>query len=117
MALAMVGLQPMASMDTRLPLRSNRSSSAGMAVISLDLTSTASWPRTSLALVAKAETRCSGGRSDLRSWLRREVLPSMATRSACCGQHWATQEQKQAENKSGSTRFNSVRSQSTQGMP
>jgi len=107
----------MASMETKAPFRSNRSRSAGMAMISLDFSSTASCPRTRRELVAKAETRCSGGRPALRSWLRRDVLPSMATRSACCGQHSATQARKQAENRSGSTRFNSVRSQSTQGMP
>ncbi|MET3580144.1 hypothetical protein ABID19_003182 [Mesorhizobium robiniae] len=32
-------------------------------------------------VVAKAETRCSGDLPALLSWLRREVLPSMATKS------------------------------------
>ena len=53
----------------------------------------------------------------LRSWLRREVLPSMATRSGRPGQHSATQEEKQAANRSGSIRFITVRSQSAHGMP
>src|ERR1700692_4657439 len=55
----MVGLHPMASVETRAPSRSRRSTRAGTAVISFDFSSTASWPSTSRLLVAKADTRCS----------------------------------------------------------
>src|SRR2546425_8335293 len=67
-----------------------------MAVISFDFSSTASWPSTSRLLVAKADTRCRGFWPVFRLWLRREVLPSIATRSSLSGQHSATQEEKQA---------------------
>ena len=50
----MSGLHPMASMETRAPLSSMRSRSAGMAVISLDFSTTASCPSTSRLVVAKA---------------------------------------------------------------
>jgi hypothetical protein len=40
-----------------------------------------------------------------------------ATRSGGPGQHSATHDEKQAANRSGSTRFMTVRSQSAQGMP
>ena len=43
---------PMASMVTSAPASSSRSSSSGMAAISLDFLSTASWPRTSRWRVA-----------------------------------------------------------------
>ena len=52
-----------------------------MAASSLALSGTASWASTRRAVVAKAETRCSGAAPWLRSWLRREVLPSIATRA------------------------------------
>lgn len=80
-AAAMVGLQAMVSMVTSAPVSASRSSSAGIASVSLDLSATASWPRTKHSLLAQAETRCSAWRSQPRSWLRREVLPSMAIRS------------------------------------
>ena len=37
--------QPMASMVTNAPCKSSNSSSFGIAVISLDFSATASWPR------------------------------------------------------------------------
>ena len=53
----------MASMETSAPrspsLGASRSSSDGMAVSSLALSGTASWPSTRREVVAKAETRCS----------------------------------------------------------
>lgn len=55
----------------------SRSSSAGMAVNSLDLPATASRPSTWPPLVVKAETRCCGALSWPRSSRRREVLPPM----------------------------------------
>src|ERR1700720_1593697 len=92
----MLGLHPMASIETRAPSRSSRSTRAGTAVISFDFSSTASWPSTSRLLVAKADTRCSALWPVLRLWLRREVLPSIATRSSLSGQHCATHDEKQA---------------------
>ena len=54
----------------------------------------------------------------LRSWLRREVLPSIATRATpASGRCSFAQAVKQAVNRSGSTRFITTRSQSSQGMP
>ena len=44
-------------------------------------------------------------------------LPSIATRSSLSGQHCATQDEKQAMNRSGLMRFITVRSQSAHGMP
>lgn len=80
----------MASMVTRAPSRAppaaRRSSSSGMAVVLFAFASTAACPKTSQAVVAKAETRWSGALPALRSWLRREVLPSIATSSGRSGQ-------------------------------
>src|SRR5436190_11754671 len=90
----MFALHPMASIETRAPPRSMRSRRAGIAVISFDLSSTASWPSTSRLLVAKADTRCRAFWPVFRLWLRREVLPSMATRSGLSGQQSATQDRK-----------------------
>src|SRR3954452_6886987 len=85
----MSGLQAIASMLTsppvRLPQAASRSSSAGMAVVSFDFSAQASWPSTSRSLVANAETRCRALLPALRSWLRREVLPSRAMRSGTSG--------------------------------
>jgi len=68
----------MASMVTSAPRIARRSSSSGMAVISLDLAAQACRPSTRRCRLAQADTRCSGLRSRARSWVRREVLPSMA---------------------------------------
>ena len=85
----MAALVAMASMETSAPLSPSsaprRSSSTGIAAVSLPCHGTASWPSTRRAVVAKAETRCSGALPVLRSWLRREVLPSMATKSGLLG--------------------------------
>ena len=62
MAAAILVWHPMASMVTSAPFSSRRWSSSGMAVISLDLMSVASWPRTRRWRDAQAETRCSGWR-------------------------------------------------------
>ena len=69
--------QPMASMVTKAPLTSSRSSRAGMAVISLDLASTATWPSDRFCAVAQALTRCNG--PSFAEPEPRRVLPSMAT--------------------------------------
>src|ERR1700735_4974941 len=101
----MVGLHPMASIDTRAPARSRRSARAGMAAISFDFSSTASWHSTSRLLVAKADTRCRAFWPVLRLWLGREVLPSIAARSSLSGQHSSTHDVKQAMNRFESTRL------------
>jgi hypothetical protein len=69
--------------DRDQPLRSRRSMGAGMAVISFDFSKTASCPITSWLSVAKVDTRCRAFWSVFRLWLRREVLPSIATRPSC----------------------------------
>ena len=57
---------PMASMVTSAPVSARRSSSSGIAVISLDLASQACWPSTRRWVLAQAETMWSGPRS--RRW-------------------------------------------------
>lgn len=81
MTSAIVSCVPMASMVTNAPVSSSGWSSSGIATISFDLSTTASWPSTRLWRVAQAETRWSGSRPLARAWLRREVLPSMAMTS------------------------------------
>ena len=93
------------------------SSRMGMAVVSLDLWSTASCPRTRCVSEAKAETRCKAARALVRSWLRRTLLPSMAIVSGDAGQHSRTQSRKQAANSSGSIRFIGRFSQRPDGTP
>jgi hypothetical protein len=56
-----------------------------------------SWRSTTRAVVATAETRCSGALPALRSWLRREVLPSMATKSGLSDHVWRTHKVKASE--------------------
>src|ERR1035441_5192774 len=50
--------QPIASMVTTVPLSSSASSSFGIAVISLDFSSTRRWARTRQLVFAQAETIC-----------------------------------------------------------
>jgi hypothetical protein len=52
-----------------------------------------------------------------RLWVRRDVLPSIATRSSLSSQHAATHDEKHSVNSLGSMRFMTQRSQSAQGMP
>src|SRR5271156_4742920 len=103
----------MASMETSAPFSpppsASRSIKTGIAESSLVLPSTASWPSTSRLVVAKAETRCSGPLSWARSWLRRELLPSMAMRWGRSGQALRTQAENTAENSAGLMRFNKQR--------
>ncbi len=103
--------------DRVLEAAANRSSSAGMAVNSLDLPATASCPSARRLAVANAETTCRGALSWPRSWLRREVLPSMVTSSGRSGQQALTQLVKQAENNAGLIRFIMIVSQRPLGMP
>jgi hypothetical protein len=120
-ALAIVALVATASMETSAPSRPpsapRRFRSAGMAAVSLLLSATASWPSTRREVVAKAETRCSGARPMLLSWLRREVLPSMATKPGLSGQVSRTQAVKASANSSGSMRFIRMVSQRPPGTP
>ncbi|ESY46353.1 hypothetical protein X744_29765 [Mesorhizobium sp. LNJC372A00] len=83
-----------------------------MAVISLLLSVTASWPSTRRALWWR-----SGVLSALLSWLRREVLPSMATKSGLSGQVSRTQALKAAENRDGLMRFIRMVNQRPPGRP
>src|ERR1017187_2909132 len=55
---AMARWQPIASMVTTVPLSSSASSSFGIAVISLDFSSTRRWARTRQLVFAQAETIC-----------------------------------------------------------
>jgi hypothetical protein len=109
MAVAMVAFVAMASMDTSAPFRpsawAGRSMRTGIAAVSLLLASTASWPGTRHCVVAKAETRCKVSRPTARSWVRREVLPSIATISGRSGQFSRTQAVKSAENRAGLIRL------------
>src|SRR5271157_4477078 len=118
---AIRGLQAIASIVTKAPSRlrpaASFSSSRGMTVVSLVLSSTASCPRTRRLFVAKAETRCSAARPLDRSWLRRTVLPSMAIVSGGSGQQARTQSMKQAANRSGSIRFIMMLIQRPEGTP
>src|ERR1700751_3479609 len=66
----------MASMLTSAPSRSSISKSGGMAVISLLLPSTATWPNVRLASVAQALTKCNGPHFEPAE--PHSVLPSMA---------------------------------------
>lgn len=88
-----------------------------MAASSLALSGTASCASTSRAVVAKAETRCSGAPPALRSWLRREVFPSIATRPALSGQISRTQSVKAALKSAGLIRFIRMVSQRSPGTP
>ena len=111
----------MASMETSAPFSPSsapsRSSSGGIAASSFALSGTASWASTRRAVVAKAETRCSGAAPWLRSWLRREVLPSIATRPAFSGQLSRTQAAKAAAKSAGLIRFIRMVSQRSPGTP
>src|SRR5664279_665848 len=76
----MLRWQPIASMVTTVPLSSSASSSFGMAVISLDLSSTLRCASTRLLALAQAETMCT--RVFLpASRVPHNALPSMATTS------------------------------------
>src|SRR5512144_2491087 len=72
--------QPIASIVASAPARSSNSSSRGMAVISFDLSSTATWPRVTWLAPAQALTRCSGASPRPRRPRRRAFLPSIGTR-------------------------------------
>src|SRR5512143_1125553 len=108
----------MASKVTMLFFRASVWSSAGIAVISFDLPSTARWPSTSPCSLAQALTRCSGPCARPRLKERRSVLPSMATtsRSKASAKDCA-QAVKQASKASGSISMKTRRKVSCEGMP
>ena len=116
----MAAWQPMASMVTVQPTRSSSLSSAGIAVISLDLPSTASWPSTSPDSAAQARTRCSAARPVTSSREPRAVLPSRARSRGAPGRSGATavaQARKQRPNAAGSSRAKTRPKVSWLGMP
>ncbi len=92
------GLCPIASMVTSAPQIASLSGSSGRAVISLDVAARACWPGTRRWPLAQAETRSGGWRSCARSWLRREVLPSLALTMSLSvswpGMRWANGRQR-----------------------
>ena len=88
-----------------------------MAVVSLDLSSTAPAREPDADRRRRLKTRCKAARPVDRSWLRRTVLPSMAIVSGAAGQHSRTQSRKQAANSSGSIRFIRRFSQRPDGTP
>ena len=113
--------QPMASIVIRVPVRSICSRSWGMAVISLDFSSVATWPRAIPSSLAQALTMCSGPSPCAASCDRRQVLPSMATsrsgppssvRIASAIQSW-----KHCWKASGLSAMSRRRMQSREGMP
>ena len=72
-----------------------------MAAVSFDLPPTASRPSTSRWRAARAETRCGGSRPLPRSRVRREVLPSTATRPGPASRKPPTQPAKQPSSSAG----------------
>jgi hypothetical protein len=113
---------PTASIVTRAPASSSRSSRSAIAVISFDLSATACWPSTSRCELAQAESRCSGSRPFAPAWLRREVLPSMAiisgpARSGQRARSPAAQLVKQSLNSAGSSMATTSPSVSWLGTP
>jgi hypothetical protein len=88
-----------------------------MAVNALALLGTASCPSTRRAVVANAETRWIASSPAARSWVRRDVLPSIATKSGRSGQALRTQAVKTAGNSAGLRRFIRIVSQRPPGTP
>ena len=99
---------PIASMATIAPLIFSSSSNSGIAVISLDLSSTLRCPRTSFWSQAQAETMWMAARLELVSNDRRRVFPSAATTPSSVSFRLATQLMKQLWNTSISSRENRI---------
>ena len=114
---AMARWQPIASVVTTQPSSESISSSFGMAVISLDPSSTATWPKTSRAPQAQAETRCKDEASVARSYERRSVLPSTATTPCAASAKRCMKREKHASNRAGSSRRNTRLNVSWLGTP
>src|SRR3954447_25302052 len=117
MAWAILVWQPMASSVTRAPASAKRSRSSGMAAISFDLALMASCPSTRRWRAAQAETRCNGSRPLARLWVRRDVLPSMATRSGSVARRPSTQVTKQVLKSAGSSALMTSLRVSWEGRP
>src|SRR5712664_3202416 len=90
--------QPMASMVTTAPSIASISRSAGMAMISLDLSATLTWPSTRRWRAAKADTMWIAAFPPLLWEEPRNVLPSMAITSADTPISLATQATKRRWN-------------------
>src|SRR3954453_4201877 len=92
-----------------------------MAVISLDLSWVATWPRAMPSSVAQALTTCSGPSPLPPSWERRQVLPSMAINRAVAPwslwMAWAIQSWKHFWKASGFKAIKRRRMQSREGTP
>ena len=89
-----------------------------MAVISLDFSSTATWPSSRWLAVAQAWTRCKADWPLARSNDRRRVLPSMAmTCRSVASCRASIQPRKPFRNSSGSSRSKRRRKVSCEGMP
>ena len=114
---AMARWQPIASVVTTQPSSESISSSFGMAVISLDPSSTATWPKTSRAPQAQAETRCKDEASVARSYERRSVSPSTATMPCAASAKRCMKREKHASNRAGSSRRNTRPNVSWLGTP
>jgi hypothetical protein len=99
------------------PPSASGSSGRGITVVSLGSSATASWPSPRREVMAEADAKCSGGAPVRLSWLRREVLPSVATNSGRSGQVSRTQAVKAAENRVGSMRLIGMVSQRPPGTP
>src|SRR3954453_20102278 len=107
----------MASAVTTTPERLSILSNCGTAVISLDLSPTATCPSTRRCSAAQAETRCSGEAPAARSKERRRVLPSSATTPGQPSAKWRMNARKQAWNCAGSSSRNTRENVSWLGMP
>ena len=99
---------PIASMVTIAPSIFSSSSNSGMAVISLDLSSTLRCPGTSFWSQAQAETMWMAAWLELESNDRRRVFPSTATTPSSVSFRLATQLMKQLWNTSISSRENRI---------
>lgn len=107
----------MASIVTKHPSRSKSFHSSGMAVISLDFSSTATWARTIRFSTAHALTRCKAFFPCTASWERLNVLPSMAMTPGIFPVIPRTQFRKHSSNCLGSIRANTRPKVSCEGMP
>src|ERR1700676_3853544 len=108
----------MASIVTMAPVNSKTANNLGIAVISLDFSSTTSWPRNKRFSAAQALTICRGFLPLARSSVARAVLPSMATNwPSVLSCKASTHFRKQATKASPSTAANTRVKVSWQGVP
>ena len=104
-------------MVTVAPFKSSSSRSSGIAVISLDLASVATWPNVNRASQAQADTKCNGFCLVALSKEPRKVFPSMAMcfpiSRPTSSIHCVTQ----ADSLAGSSRENTQPKVSCEGTP